>query len=129
MAPEHFLQLAEAIEFSGFSAATRTVLQIAYEFLSMVALGELHKGVKKSPRSSQNRQRVDDFLQIARCFIYPNVATAEIYATAAVELEVKGQAIPENDIWIDAVALQCDIPLATRDAHFQRVEGLTVIEW
>jgi hypothetical protein len=51
MAPEHFLQLAEAIEFSGFSAATRTVLQIAYEFLSMVALGELHKGVKKSPRS------------------------------------------------------------------------------
>jgi tRNA(fMet)-specific endonuclease VapC len=46
-----------------------------------------------------------------------------------VALEAKGQIIPENDIWIAAVALECDMPLATRDAHFQRVEGLTVIQW
>jgi tRNA(fMet)-specific endonuclease VapC len=37
--------------------------------------------------------------------------------------------IPENDIWIAAVALECDMPLATLDAHFRRVEGLTVIQW
>jgi hypothetical protein len=46
-----------------------------------------------------------------------------------VALEAKGQIIPENDIWIAAVALECDMPLATRDAYFQRVEGLTVIQW
>jgi tRNA(fMet)-specific endonuclease VapC len=97
-------------------------------FLPLVALGELYKGAKKSARYAHNRQRVDDFLQIAT-LLYPDSATAEIYATAAVELEVKGHVIPENDIWIAAVALQCDMPLATRDPHFQRVEGLTVIEW
>jgi len=71
---------------------------------------------------------VDKFLQIAT-LLYPDNATAEIYAKAAVELEAKGRVVPENDIWIAAVALECDMPLATRDAHFQHVDGLTVIQW
>ena len=25
--------------------------------------------------------------------------------------------------------LECDMPLATRDAHFDRVDGLTVLQW
>ena len=97
-------------------------------FLPLVALGELYKGAEKSERSVHNRQLVDDFLQIA-ALLYPDSATAESYAKTAVALEAKGQIIPENDIWIAAVALECDMPLATRDAHFQRVEGLTVIQW
>jgi tRNA(fMet)-specific endonuclease VapC len=97
-------------------------------FLPLVALGELYKGVEKSARSAHNRQLVDDFLQIA-ALLYPDSATAESYAQAAVALEAKGQVIPENDLWIAAVALECDMPLATRDAHFQRVDGLTVIPW
>jgi len=38
-------------------------------FLSQVALAELYKGAKKSARCAHNRQRVDDFLQIATCFV------------------------------------------------------------
>ena len=97
-------------------------------FLPLVALGELYKGAEKSAHSSKNRQLIDDFLQIAT-LLYPDAATAETYAKTAVELEAKGQLIPENDLWIAAVALECDMPLATRDAHFQRVDGLTVISW
>lgn len=97
-------------------------------FLPLVALGELYKGVEKSSRAAQNRQLVDDFLQIA-ALLYPDTATAETYAKAAVALEAKGQNIPENDLWIAAVAMECDMPLATRDAHFQRIEGLTVLQW
>jgi len=97
-------------------------------FLPLVALGELYKGAEKSAHSTHNRQLVDDFLQIA-ALLYPDSATAECYAKAAVALEAKGQVIPENDLWIAAVALECDMPLATRDAHFQRVDGLTVIPW
>lgn len=55
--------------------------------------------------------------------------TAESYARAAGALEAKGQVIPENDLWIAAVALECDMPLATHDAHFDRVDGLTVLHW
>ena len=97
-------------------------------FLPLVALGELYKGVEKSGHSSLNRRRVDDFLQIA-ALLLPDNATAEIYAKAAVKMEILGQVIPENDIWIAAVALECDMPLATLDAHFQRVDGPTVIRW
>jgi tRNA(fMet)-specific endonuclease VapC len=97
-------------------------------FLPLVALGELYKGAEKSARSAQNRQLVDDFLQTA-ALLYPDSATAEIYAKAAVKMEAFGQVIPENDIWIAAVALECDMPLATLDAHFERVDGLSVIRW
>jgi tRNA(fMet)-specific endonuclease VapC len=97
-------------------------------FLPLVALGELYKGAEKSAQSARNRRLVDDFLQIA-ALLYPDSATADSYAKAAVALEAKGEVIPENDLWIAAVALECDMPLATLDAHFQRVEGLTVIPW
>ena len=97
-------------------------------FLPLVALGELYKGAAKSTRAEHNRQLVEDFLQIA-ALLFPDRATAEIYARTAFELETKGQVIPENDLWIAAVALECDLPCATRDGHFQRVDGLTVIQW
>jgi tRNA(fMet)-specific endonuclease VapC len=97
-------------------------------FLPLIALGELYKGAEKSARPAENRRRVEEFLQIA-ALLYPDNATAESYAKAGVALEAKGEMIPENDIWIAAVALECDMPLATLDAHFRRVEGLTVIQW
>jgi tRNA(fMet)-specific endonuclease VapC len=97
-------------------------------FVPLIALGELYKGAEKSARRAHNRQLLDDFLQVA-ALLYPDSATAEIYARIAVALEAKGQVIPENDVWIAAFALECDMPLATRDAHFRRVDGLTVIEW
>ena len=97
-------------------------------FLPLVALGELFKGVEKSARPAHNRQLLDDFLQMA-ALLYPDAATAGSYARLAVALEAKGEVIPENDLWIAAVALECDLPLATRDAHFHRVEGIAVIAW
>ncbi|MEM9153339.1 MAG: VapC toxin family PIN domain ribonuclease, partial [Cyanobacteria bacterium P01_F01_bin.3] len=33
-------------------------------------------------------------------------------------LRVKGRPLPENDIWIAALALQYDLVLVTHDAHF-----------
>ena len=97
-------------------------------FLPLVALGELYKGAEKSAHTARNRRLVEDFLHVA-ALLYPDTATAETYAKAAVALEAKGEGIPENDLWIAAVALECGMPLATLDAHFQRVEGLAVIAW
>lgn len=44
-------------------------------------------------------------------------------------LRSKGSMIPINDIWIAACCIVADIPLATRDAHFQRVPDLTIEMW
>ena len=97
-------------------------------FLPLVALGELVKGAEKSAHPARNRRLVDDLLQIVT-LLFPDRATAEMYAKAAVALEAKGLVIPENDLWIAAVALECEMPLATRDAPFSRVDGLMVIHW
>jgi tRNA(fMet)-specific endonuclease VapC len=37
--------------------------------------------------------------------------------------------IPENDLWISATAMQYQLVVATRDAHFNRVAGLQVDMW
>ena len=97
-------------------------------YLPLVALGELYKGAEKSTRVEQNRMLADKFLRRVE-LLCPGIATARIYARTAAALESIGQPLPENDIWIAAVALESDMPLATRDAHFRRVAGLTIIEW
>lgn len=41
----------------------------------------------------------------------------------------KGRPIPLHDIWIAAVALQHDLVLASRDGHFDEVDGLKRETW
>ena len=97
-------------------------------FLSLTALGVLYKGVLKSGSPSKNRATLDLFLKTV-AVLHPDTATALHYAQIASDLERNGTPIPENDIWIAAVALECSIPLATRDSHFERVAGLTILKW
>jgi len=58
-----------------------------------------------------------------------DIETATHYARIKNDLRLKGKPIPENDIWIAALALQHGLILATRDAHFGEVDGLTVVRW
>jgi len=44
-------------------------------------------------------------------------------------LKTAGTPLPENDVWIAAFAIERSLPLATRDAHFAHVPGLTVLDW
>ena len=97
-------------------------------FLPLVAVGELYKGALKSNHPERNRLKIEEFLRVA-AILYLDLATAEAYARVADSLEARGTPIPTNDIWISAVAIECDLPLATRDDHFQRVDGLLLLRW
>ena len=57
----------------------------------------------------------------------PTDRTADEYARLKEALAKAGALIPENDLWIAAYALEHGLPLITRDAHFARVPGLTVL--
>ena len=59
----------------------------------------------------------------------PGATTAEHYGRIRAQLAQSGTPIPENDIWIAALALEHQLPLAARDAHFDRVTGLQVLNW
>ena len=45
------------------------------------------------------------------------------------ELAKKGMMIPDNDIWIAALARQNDVALAHRDEHFQSITGIQMLKW
>jgi tRNA(fMet)-specific endonuclease VapC len=55
--------------------------------------------------------------------------TAQQYGEVKNKLRLKGRPLPENDIWIAALALQHDLILVTHDAHFQEVESLRTAAW
>lgn len=97
-------------------------------FISLTTLGELYKGVLKSSQPEKNGQQLEAFLQTV-AILHPDTATASHYAQISTELERKGKMIPENDIWIAAIAIECNMPLATRDAHFQNVPNLPTLHW
>ncbi|MFT4175495.1 MAG: PIN domain-containing protein [Luteolibacter sp.] len=97
-------------------------------FMPLIVLGELWKGSLKSANPSKHQEKILKLQKIV-AVLNPDSATAIHYAKASTALETVGQRIPENDLWIAAFALELNMPLATRDAHFDRIEGLAVLKW
>lgn len=110
-------------------AAVKDELARADEvFLSTIALGELYFGARKSGRADTNLARIDEFAA-GNVVLICNVDTARRYGEVKNALRLEGRPIPENDIWIAAIALQHDLTLITRDRHFDSVDGLKVETW
>jgi tRNA(fMet)-specific endonuclease VapC len=102
--------------------------QIEDAYLPLIVLGELFYGVYKSKQRDKALAQVQEFSR--GCIVlFPVESTAELYAQIKAELAVAGKMIPENDVWIAAMAKQQDLPLATRDHHFSFVSGITLLDW
>lgn len=97
-------------------------------YLPLTALGELLYGAYNSVFQAKGLKQVEDFLRVC-AVLEPDERTAHIYGRIKTDLARKGRPIPQNDIWIAAVALEHNLPLATRDPHFAQVSGLTVLQW
>lgn len=88
-------------------------------FVTVIVLGELHYGARKSARTEENLRRLEAFTENSN--VLPcDAATARVYGSVREALRRKGRPIPDNDTWIAAVALQHDLVLASRDAHFEQ---------
>ena len=96
--------------------------------VSVVVVGELEYGAKKSTRVGQNLSRVERFLSTVSVLSI-DAETARIFGDVKVDLMRKGRPIPDNDIWIAATALQHHLMLITRDAHFEHVDQLDIEKW
>ena len=97
-------------------------------YLPLTVVGELYKGVFRSSRENENLRLLEAFLKTVG-ILHPDTATAIQYAKISASLQVNGTPLPENDVWIAAMALECGMPLATRDAHFAHVSGLKILSW
>ena len=93
-----------------------------------VVLGELHYGALRAQRREAQMALIRDFLQTAT-LLMPDRSTSEWYGQVKAELARIGKLIPDNDIWIAAMARQFDLPLVTRDAHFAAIPALKTLAW
>ncbi len=108
--------------------SVRSQFAQAEVFLSSIAVGELYYGARKSARTTANLERINE-LVTESTVLHCDVETAQHYGGIKAKLRIKGRPLPENDIWIAAIALQHKLILVTRDAHFQEVENLQRVAW
>jgi tRNA(fMet)-specific endonuclease VapC len=106
--------------------AERMVHASGAAFLPVPALGELYLGVPRSPRPDVALAQLTSF--VATVTVLPcDSETSRLYGGIKHELWAKGRPLPENDMWIAAIARQHDLTVATRDAHFDQITGLSIL--
>lgn len=97
-------------------------------FVPILTLGELYYGAQKSAHIEANLLRINKFAE-GNVVLFCDIETAQQYGHIKNSLRKKGQPIPENDIWIAAIAKQHLLTLVSRDEHFKEIEELSVQTW
>lgn len=96
-------------------------------YVPAIVVGELFYGAYKSADPQKHIIQVDAFLK--NCRILPcNSLSADAYGRIKAALMQKGRPIPENDVWIAAIARQYDLPLFTIDKHFSEIDGISLVQ-
>ena len=95
-------------------------------YVSVTAVGELFFGAYNSGNIQKHLNQIKLFLN--NCTILQiDITTSDTYGNIKASLAKKGKPIPENDIWIAAIAIQYNLPLFTFDKHFSEIDGLKLL--
>lgn len=114
--------------FAGDKAVEERVRNTADVALAPPIIGELCFGAQKSGKVTENLHRIYMFIEQHTLFSC-DLETAQWYGIIKDRLRRKGSLIPDNDIWIAAIAIQHGLILVTRDSHFDEVESLETERW
>lgn len=104
-------------------------IEIADEvFVPSQVIGEMYYVAHQSARPRDNTVRVTDFSQSSSVLVC-DAETGRWYGIIKDLLRQKNTPIPENDIWIAAIALQYGLTLVTRDPQFREITNLRTEKW
>jgi tRNA(fMet)-specific endonuclease VapC len=129
MSDAYLLDTVAAVALlNGDSEIERVIEQADGIYLSLTVTGELFFGAANSAKVVENTEKVR---QLVRQYVVlsPDLDTALEYGRIEAKLRRKGKPIPQNDIWIAALARQYEFILITRDKHFKEVDGLSTLSW
>ena len=97
--------------------------------LSVITYGELLYGAAKSEQRVRAIEQLHELVSFLPA-LSPPEAAAEAYGTIRAELELNGEMIGNNDLWIAAHALAAGLILVTNnEKEFRRVRRLKVQNW
>ena len=100
----------------------------ARHHLPAIVIGEYRYGLARSRERDSLAGLLDELVESSE--VLPvDLATTRHYAAVRNSLREQGTPIPENDVWIAALALQHELAVASRDEHFDRVAGLVRRSW
>lgn len=97
-------------------------------YIPVIVLGEYRFGL----RGSRLRKAMESqFEAFAKCCTVLDISetTTRTYATIRHQLKKAGTPIPENDVWIAALAKQHRLPILSNDKHFDTVSSIERIGW
>jgi tRNA(fMet)-specific endonuclease VapC len=114
--------------FAGDPNVLQQLTESTEVFLPAIVLGELYYGARKSTHVDANISRIDE-LAASSAVVGCNIDTSRHYGRIKNDLRTKGRPIPENDIWIAAMAQQHELTLVSRDGHFNEVDSLSLAVW
>ncbi len=114
--------------FAGDPGLERVLMGESRHHLPLVVVGEYRYGLLRSRRS---RLLNDLLLTLVResILLAVDLETTAVYAEVRDGLRRQGTPIPENDVWIAALARQHGLAVVSRDEHFDRVRGITRRSW
>ena len=117
------LDTSVAIDVLAAKADARLLSSVSEHLLPAPVVGELRYGALNSRKAAENLAKVTSL--VSRCVVLNvTLATAEVYAELRLALRPKGKPIPENDLWIAALCVEHQVPLAASDAHFDVIDDL-----
>jgi tRNA(fMet)-specific endonuclease VapC len=94
-------------------------------WIPLVVLGEIKAGFLGGSQRHRNEVLLQKLLAKSTAgVLLPDRESAEHYARLFVQLKRAGTPVPDNDLWIAALALQHDLVLITRDRHFEKIPQL-----
>ena len=94
-------------------------------WIPLVVLAEIKAGFLGGTERHRNEILLRKLLSKTTVgVLLPDRETAEHYARLFVQLKRAGTPVPDNDLWVAALALQHDLLLITRDKHFEKIPQL-----
>lgn len=111
--------------FRGKQKTIQKISGINKFYIPVIVLGELYFGAHKANQTVLRIQQIQNF-ELTVNILLVNSTTASIYGEIKSQLKLIGKPIPENDIWIAAIAKESNLPIITKDKHFQHIQGLVI---
>jgi tRNA(fMet)-specific endonuclease VapC len=112
----------------GDIALEEVLPDVRSQFLPVICLGEYRSGIIES-RARRELDRWLSMLAGSRRVLPIELETTLFYAEIVANLRQRGCMIPMNDVWIAALAQQHELPILSRDAHFDQVKDLRRVSW
>ena len=130
MSGRYLLDTAVVLALFANDPAVTGPIQTADEvFVPSIVLGELYFGARRSGRVVENVARVHEFAQANSILVCDAEASRWYSVIKEILLQKKDVHIPENDIWIAAIALRYGLILVTRESHFTQITNLKTERW